>query len=120
VSGCKTGKLIQRVSEGVRLTTSDIDGKRNLLRVRDGKGGKDRNVPLHKHAQELLRVYYRKYGEGSVFLYPHKESHIRIDTLQVAFIPGISLRAKSLSETIFIVTASQSTYCPPTQRQNPG
>lgn len=60
-----------RVSEGVRLTTSDIDGKINLLRVRDGKGGKDRNVPLHKHAQELLRVYYRKYGEGSVFLYPH-------------------------------------------------
>ena len=99
-----------RVSEGVRLTTSDIDGKRNLLRVRDGKGGKDRNVPLHKHAQELLRVYYRKYGKGSEFLYPHKESHIRIDTLQVAFRKALRESGINKAATVHTLRHSYATY----------
>jgi integrase/recombinase XerD len=99
-----------RISEGVRLTTSDIDGKRNLLRVRDGKGGKDRYVPLHKSAQELLREYYRKYGKGSEFLYPHKESHIRIDTLQVAFRKALRASGVNKSATVHTLRHSYATY----------
>jgi site-specific recombinase XerD len=99
-----------RISEGVRLTTSDIDGKRNLLRVRDGKGGKDRYVPLHKSAQELLRVHYRKFGEGSEFLYPHKESHIRIDTLQVAFRQALRASGVNKPATVHTLRHSYATY----------
>jgi len=99
-----------RISEGVRLTTSDIDGKRNLLRVRDGKGGKDRYVPLHKSAQELLRAHYRKFGEGSEFLYPHKESHIRIDTLQVAFRKALRASGVNKSATVHTLRHSYATY----------
>jgi integrase/recombinase XerD len=99
-----------RISEGVRLTTSDIDGKRNLLRVRDGKGGKDRYVPLHKSAQELLRVHYRKFGEGSEFLYPHKESHIRIDTLQVAFRQALRVSGVNKPATVHTLRHSYATY----------
>ncbi len=74
-----------RISEGVRLTATDIDGKRNLLKVH-GKGSKDRYVPLADRPLELLREYYQKYGADSGFLFPHKEyGHIRMDTLQVAF-----------------------------------
>jgi len=99
-----------RISEGVRLTTSDIDGKRNLLRVRDGKGGKDRYVPLHKSAQELLRVHYREFGEGSEFLYPHKESHIRIDTLQVAFRKALRASGVNKPATVHTLRHSYATY----------
>ena len=75
-----------RISEGAQLKVSDIDGKRNLLRVRNGKGGKDRYVPLHERPLELLRLYYRQHGErSSEFLYPNKDSHISIDSLQIAF-----------------------------------
>src|ERR1035437_5460770 len=99
-----------RISEGGRLTTSDIDGKRNLLRVRDGKGGKDRYVPLHKSAQELLRVHYRKFGEGSEFLYPNKESHIRIDTLQVAFRQALRVSGVNKPATVHTLRHSYATY----------
>lgn len=75
-----------RISEGVRLQTTDIDGKRNLLRVRNGKGGKDRDVPLPGRPLELLRAYYKMYGTGTGYLFPHKDGgHISVDTLQVAF-----------------------------------
>jgi integrase/recombinase XerD len=75
-----------RISEGAQLKVSDIDGKRNLLHIRNGKGGKDRYVPLHERPLELLRLYYRKHGKrSSEFLYPNKDSHISIDSLQIAF-----------------------------------
>jgi site-specific recombinase XerD len=99
-----------RISEGVRLTISDIDGKRNLLRVRDGKGGKDRYVPLHKSAQKLLRVHYREFGEGSEFLYPHKEGHISIDTLQIAFRKALRASGVNKPATVHTLRHSYATY----------
>ncbi len=74
-----------RISEGVRLTASDIDGKRHLLRVRNGKGGKDRYVHLADRPLELLQSYYAQYGTGSGFLFPYKKRHISMDNLERAF-----------------------------------
>jgi integrase/recombinase XerD len=73
-----------RISEGVRLMTTDVDGKRNMLKVH-GKGSKDRYVPLADRPLELLREYYKKYGTNTGFLFPHKDGHINKDTLGVAF-----------------------------------
>lgn len=99
-----------RISEGVRLTTSDIDGKRNLLRVRNGKGGKDRYVPLHKSAQKLLRVHYCEFGEGSEFLFPHKEGHISIDTLQIAFRKALRESGVNKKACVHTLRHSYATY----------
>jgi integrase/recombinase XerD len=74
-----------RISEAVRLTVSDIDGTRHLLRVRNGKGGKDRYVHLADRPLELLRDYYRRQGIRSGFLFPCKKSHVKADTLEKAF-----------------------------------
>ena len=74
-----------RISEAVRLRTSDIDGKRNLLMVRNCKGGKDRYVHLPDRPLELLRAHYRKYGAGPGFLFPFSDGHIKIINLQCAF-----------------------------------
>lgn len=50
--GLRRGELL-----GLRLI--DIDSKRGLLRVNQGKGRKDRLVPISEKMLELLRAYYR-------------------------------------------------------------
>ena len=49
-----------RVSELVGLRVSDIDGARRMIRVCQGKGAKDRYIPLFPVLHEALRDYYRK------------------------------------------------------------
>lgn len=50
--GLRRGELLS-----LRLT--DIDSKRGLLRVNQGKGAKDRVIPISEKVLELLREYYR-------------------------------------------------------------
>jgi integrase/recombinase XerD len=47
-----------RVGEAVRLRPKDIDSKRGILRVIDGKGGKNREVPMAPQMIERLRLYW--------------------------------------------------------------
>ena len=46
-----------RVSEVVTLKVSDIDSKRMVIRIEQGKGRKDRYVMLSPHLLELLRAW---------------------------------------------------------------
>jgi site-specific recombinase XerD len=48
-----------RVSEVVALKVGDIDSKRIIIRVEQGKGRKDRYVMLSPHLLELLRAWYK-------------------------------------------------------------
>ena len=48
-----------RVSEVVALKLSDIDSKRMVIRVEQGKGRKDRYVMLSPHLLDLLRAWYK-------------------------------------------------------------
>jgi site-specific recombinase XerD len=50
-----------RVSETVNLKIDDIDSKRMLIHIKNGKGRKDRIVPLSQTVLDLLRQYYREY-----------------------------------------------------------
>lgn len=47
-----------RLSEGVRLQVKDLDSDRQLIHVRQGKGAKDRYVPLPSPAMAMLRRYW--------------------------------------------------------------
>jgi site-specific recombinase XerD len=49
-----------RVSEAVHLRIQDIDSRRMVVCVRNGKGGKDRYVPMPRRTLELLRAYWRE------------------------------------------------------------
>jgi integrase/recombinase XerD len=65
-----------RISEGVRLKTTDIDGKRHLLRVRYGKGGKDRYVPLHERPPGAVAGLLPQVWERfRVSLSPQRQPH---------------------------------------------
>jgi integrase/recombinase XerD len=48
-----------RAAEVVALKVSDIDSKRMLIRVEQGKGRKDRNVMLSPHLLEVLRAWWK-------------------------------------------------------------
>jgi site-specific recombinase XerD len=61
-----------RISEVCRLKVGDLDSKRGLIHVRNGKGGKDRQVMFSQRLLVLLREYYAKV-RPAVWLFPsHK------------------------------------------------
>jgi site-specific recombinase XerD len=49
-----------RLGEVLALRVAEFDGERRLLRIRRGKGGKDRLVPLSPTVPERLRGYWCK------------------------------------------------------------
>lgn len=50
-----------RRSELLNLTMEDIDGKRMVILIRNGKGGKDRLTVLSQKVLDDLRVYFKEY-----------------------------------------------------------
>lgn len=58
-----------RVSEAIQLKPRDIDARRNVLWVRQGKGRKDRQTLLPAKLLELLRLYWRAERPGD-WLFP--------------------------------------------------
>jgi site-specific recombinase XerD len=50
-----------RVSEALRLRVQDIDSQRMVVSVRNGKGEKDRSVPLPQQTLLHLRAYWVQY-----------------------------------------------------------
>jgi integrase/recombinase XerD len=60
-----------RVSEVVALRASDIDSQRMVLRVRQGKGQKDRLVMLSPALLEVLREYYKAFRPTATLFFGH-------------------------------------------------
>lgn len=61
-----------RLSEGVGLQVPDIDSQRMVVRVRHGKGDRDRYVPLPTRTLDLLRVYWRAQRPPGPWLFPNR------------------------------------------------
>jgi integrase/recombinase XerD len=74
-----------RISEAVRLTLSDIDSARMVIRVDQGKGQKDRYVMLSPKLLEILRQWWRV-GKPKSWLFPGNipGRHISKDAVEQA------------------------------------
>jgi integrase len=59
-----------RRSELCHLRPEDIDKERMVVRIRQGKGGKDREVPLTPKLLDQLRTYYRSVRRRNGWLFP--------------------------------------------------
>lgn len=75
-----------RVSEVAHLQLADIDSKRMLIHVRQGKGAKDRLVPLSPALLAPLREYYRRY-QPEHWLFPGQ-------------IPGLPINSRSVHRVL--------------------
>jgi integrase/recombinase XerD len=90
-----------RVGEGTRLKVCDMDSARMVVHVRNGKGGKDRYVPLPRRTLQLLREFWLIH-RNQEWLFPrvgrgHGEYHqdrpfnepMSITVVQMAFKEGL-------------------------------
>lgn len=67
-----------RRAELCRLRVSDIDSKRMMIRIVQGKGNVDREVPLSPKLLETLRLYWR-WMRPKTYLFPGTEKGWRAD-----------------------------------------
>ncbi|MCI0699238.1 tyrosine-type recombinase/integrase, partial [candidate division KSB1 bacterium] len=67
-----------RVSEVANLKIEDIDSKRMMIRVEQGKGKKDRYTLLSRILLENLRLYYKAHRPQK-WLFPGNPPHEPID-----------------------------------------
>ena len=61
-----------RISEACQLETRDIDAMQQVIHVRNGKGGKDRMVPMGGKLYLLLRTYYKHEQPAKPWLFASK------------------------------------------------
>jgi integrase/recombinase XerD len=72
-----------RISEAVALKPTDIDSRRMMIRVHQGKGSKDRYVMLSEQLLQILRDWYR-FVRPKTWLFPGKMpgAHLTVSSVQ--------------------------------------
>jgi len=75
-----------RLGEACGLCISDLDSKRMLIHVRDGKGGRDRYVMLSVRLLEALREYWRAERPDGAYLFPGERIRVTVhpESVQLA------------------------------------
>jgi site-specific recombinase XerD len=85
-----------RVSEITKLAINDIDSKRMVITIKDGKGKKDRIIPLSKTALLHLRNYFKAYRpkkylfEGQVLDTKYSDRSIQLILQAAKKVAGIT------------------------------
>lgn len=75
-----------RVAELLDLHVSDIHSSTNRIRIRKGKGGKERYTLLSKSMLDMLRCYYRRYQpQDLLFPNPRTGNRLTERSLQQVF-----------------------------------
>lgn len=72
-----------RVSEAVQLLPSDIDSARMVVRVRQGKGKKDRYVPMPLKLLQALREHWRVRRPSTWIFECRRGRHVSTNTVEV-------------------------------------
>ncbi|MCP4826891.1 MAG: tyrosine-type recombinase/integrase, partial [Shimia sp.] len=100
-----------RVSEVTQLKVSDIDSQRMCLRIIQGKGQKDRYVPLSERLLQELRAYWRRY-RPALWLFPglFTDRPMSRDAASDAFVKAKRKAAITKSGAIHLLRHSWATH----------
>jgi integrase/recombinase XerD len=96
-----------RVSEVAALRVDDIDSRRMVIRIRQGKGRKDRYVMLSPRLLDLLRVYW-KAARPRTWLFPGLEPDRPISAAAVMKACRRARRASGLEKHVTVHTLRHS------------
>jgi integrase/recombinase XerD len=88
-----------RVSELVHLKIDDIDSKRMVIRVQQGKGQKDRYVMLSSVLLDLLREYWKEHKPTN-WLFPSLDPNKPLDRGVVGFLCESATRQAGLRKNV--------------------
>lgn len=102
-----------RLGEGLRLEVGDVQSTRQVVMIRDGKGGKDRAVPLPNPLLTRLRQYWKQDRPASTekLLFVGAEgTSIHESTLQKTFTAACADAKLSRHATIHTLRHSFATH----------
>lgn len=106
-----------RLSEAQKLRIQDIDSKQMRIFIYQGKGQRDRWVPMPKYILPLLRQYYKEYTpnhpDGYLFLSGHGgkgEFHIKENAIFGAFKKYLKLSGIKKQASTHILRHSYATH----------
>jgi integrase/recombinase XerD len=97
-----------RVFEVVALRARDIDSERMVLRIAQGKGGKERLVMLSPKLLELLRAYWKAERPRNEWLFPGRDPGQHISIRQVQLACQIARESAGISKHITMHTLRHS------------
>ena len=96
-----------RASETVSLKVADIDSARMMIRVQQGKGGKDRYVMLSAQLRRILRTYWRLARPGH-WLFPGRDDDRPIHVMNLHAACRSARSAAGIDKTITVHTLRHS------------
>ena len=96
-----------RASEVAGLLIEDIDSDRGVIRVRHGKGAKDRNVMLSPQLLGILRTYWRL-ARPRRFLFPGRDEDRSINPTVLHAACRSAAKAAGLSKRVTLHTLRHS------------
>ena len=96
-----------RLLEGTRLRVKDIDSDRKMIHVVQGKGGKDRYIPLPDHTLRLLRHHWLTHC-NPVWVFPSRNGLAAIDETAVQKAFRAALRESGVHKAASVHTLRHS------------
>jgi site-specific recombinase XerD len=103
-----------RLGEGLSLETGHLDSERLMVWVRDGKGGRDRGIPLPRPLLERLRMYWkaeRPRSDSSLLFVPQGGvGRVHETTLQKTFTAARQQASVDKHATIHTLRHSYATH----------
>ena len=100
-----------RVGEVVKLKVSDIDSERMTIRIRQGKGAKDRYTILGERTLEVIREYWHA-NHPTDWLFPGVKdgNYVSISTIQSAFRDALDLTDITKKASVHTLRHSFATH----------
>jgi site-specific recombinase XerD len=99
-----------RLSEVRHLRVADLDGGRQTLWVRGGKGAKDRGVPLPPALLQELRAYWRVQRPADYLFVNRQGQPLHPGTLQRAFARALALSGLTKAASIHTLRHCYATH----------